>query len=81
MGGILVDMETTRKYVPEFNSLIAFNVPRFHEVQALTTDRARYSIFGWFLSNGILYEVTQAGQKENEKQKSKKEKKIEEVVE
>ena len=59
MGGILVDMETNRKYVPEFNSLIAFNVPRFHEVQALTTDRPRYSIFGWFLSSGILYEVMQ----------------------
>ena len=59
MGGTLVDMETTRKYVPEFNSLIAFNVPRFHEVQAVTTNRPRYSIFGWFLTGGVKYEVMQ----------------------
>ena len=32
MGGSLVDLETNRKYVPEFNSLIAFTVPRWHEV-------------------------------------------------
>jgi len=43
--------------VPEFNSLIAFRIPRYHEVTAVTVDRARYSIFGWFLTEGILYDL------------------------
>ena len=43
--------------MPEFNSLIAFRIPRYHEVTAVTVDRARYSIFGWFLTEGILYDL------------------------
>jgi Rps23 Pro-64 3,4-dihydroxylase Tpa1-like proline 4-hydroxylase len=64
MGGTLVDMESNRKYVPEFNSLVAFTVPRWHEVQALITDRPRYSIFGWFLSKGVLYDILQEGEQD-----------------
>ena len=30
--GTLVDCQTGTRYVPEFNSLIAFDIPRFHEV-------------------------------------------------
>ena len=56
-GGTLVDIPTGTRYVPEFNSLVAFRIPRFHEVTAVTADRARYSIFGWFLTEGILYDL------------------------
>ena len=56
-GGVLVDIPSQRRYVPEFNSLIAFRIPRFHEVTAVTAERARYSIFGWFLTEGILYDL------------------------
>ena len=50
-GGHLVDNTTGQVYVPEFNSLIAFRVPRWHEVTLCTTSRrSRYSLFGWFLS-------------------------------
>lgn len=31
-GGLLLDLETGKEYVPEFNSLIAFKIPRMHEV-------------------------------------------------
>lgn len=35
--------------VPEWNSVVAFDVPRWHEVTPCSTNRCRYSIFGWFL--------------------------------
>jgi len=57
MGGTLVDIPTKNRYVPEFNSLIAFTIPRFHEVEAVIADRPRYSLFGWFLQEGILYDL------------------------
>jgi len=44
-----VDIDGKKCYVPEFNSLIAFVVPRNHEVTEMKTDKARFSIFGWFL--------------------------------
>ena len=38
--------------VPAFNRLVAFDVPRYHEVTAVTVEddvlRPRLSIFGWF---------------------------------
>lgn len=42
-------------YVPEFNSVIAFRVPRWHEVTPVIVDRPRFSVFGWFLEEGELY--------------------------
>jgi len=57
-GGLLVDLESDTKYVPQFNSLIAFNVPRRHLVTAVTTNESRFSIFGWYLSPGILYPLS-----------------------
>ena len=39
---MLIDIPTQTRYVPEFNSLIAFRIPRFHEFTAVTADRARY---------------------------------------
>ena len=48
MGGTLVDLEDgARQYVPQWNSVVAFRVPRYHQVTALATDRPRYSVFGW----------------------------------
>ena len=57
-GGHLKDIATGNTYVPEFNSLIAFRIPRWHEVTAVTAARARYSLFGWFLTEGILYDLS-----------------------
>lgn len=37
------------EYVPKFNSAVAFQVPRLHEVAPMLSDRPRYSVFGWFL--------------------------------
>ncbi|KAJ9509626.1 hypothetical protein QJQ45_011374 [Haematococcus lacustris] len=44
-GGLLLDLEApggTRTYVPEFNSAIAFRIPRWHAVTPMTTDRPVY---------------------------------------
>eukprot|EP00960_Hanusia_phi_P011095 325198-Hanusia_phi.AAC.1 len=72
-GGALVDVETGNRYLPEFNSLIAFKIPRYHavsdgketrgkfvtllQVEPVRGSRPRYSIFGWFLTEGILYDL------------------------
>jgi len=48
-GGLLVDGQTGDVYVPEFNSIVAFYVPRTHEVTPLAVARPRYSVFGWFV--------------------------------
>jgi Rps23 Pro-64 3,4-dihydroxylase Tpa1-like proline 4-hydroxylase len=69
-GGTLVDIPTGHEYVPEFNSLIAFSIPRFHEVKAVTCDRPRYSLFGWFLKSGRLYDLN------IEKEQDKKDRKV-----
>lgn len=37
------------EYVPQFNSAVAFFVPRQHEVTKMIGDRPRYSVFGWFM--------------------------------
>ncbi|GFR40917.1 hypothetical protein Agub_g1573, partial [Astrephomene gubernaculifera] len=61
-GGVLVDLEAPAapprvgaRYVPMWNSVVAFRVPRYHAVTEMTTERPRYSIFGWFLEPGKLY--------------------------
>eukprot|EP01121_Diplochlamys_sp_Union-15-3_P022170 TRINITY_DN9360_c0_g1_i4.p1 TRINITY_DN9360_c0_g1~~TRINITY_DN9360_c0_g1_i4.p1 ORF type:complete len:224 (+),score=42.17 TRINITY_DN9360_c0_g1_i4:50-721(+) len=56
-GGNLIDLETGNTYVPEFNSLIAFKVPHLHQVTKVETNKSRYSIFGWFLKPGKLYDL------------------------
>lgn len=57
-GGQLVDMVTGKEYVPEFNSIVAFSVPRFHEVKpVLMASVERYTVFGWFFKPGINYEL------------------------
>lgn len=46
-------------YVPEFNSVIAFRVPRYHEVTSMNTNQPRFSVFGWYLQPGHLYKLFQ----------------------
>mmetsp|Transcript_26367 Transcript_26367/g.84485 ORF Transcript_26367/g.84485 Transcript_26367/m.84485 type:complete len:283 (-) Transcript_26367:693-1541(-) len=60
-GGLLVDGQTGDVYVPEFNSIVAFYVPRTHEVTPLAVARPRYSVFGWFLSPEDLYKRPDGG--------------------
>jgi hypothetical protein len=57
MGGLLIDCETGDEYVPEFNSLVAFRIPRFHVVTPVVPPHERYSIFGWILEPGKLYQL------------------------
>ena len=44
-------------YVPQFNSVIAFRVPRYHQVTPVSSSQPRYSVFGWFLQPGQLYDL------------------------
>ena len=46
-------------YVPKFNSVIAFRVPRYHEVTCMNTNQPRFSVFGWYLQPGHLYKLFQ----------------------
>ncbi|KAL4418797.1 hypothetical protein ABPG77_010206 [Micractinium sp. CCAP 211/92] len=46
-----------RVLVPHFNTAVFFRVPHWHAVTPLTTDRPRFSVFGWFLQLGKLYEL------------------------
>jgi Rps23 Pro-64 3,4-dihydroxylase Tpa1-like proline 4-hydroxylase len=55
-GGILIDHQTGTNYVPEYNSLISFIVPRNHEVTIMKSQKSRYSIFGWFLKEVVEVE-------------------------
>ena len=59
MGGLLIDCETGDEYVPEFNSIVAFRIPRFHIVTPVVPPHERYSIFGWILEPGKLYQLNQ----------------------
>ena len=47
LGGLFVDHASGRRLAPVHNTLVAFRVPRLHEVTKVTGDRSRYSIFGW----------------------------------
>eukprot|EP00808_Paulinella_micropora_P013017 g66226.t1 len=49
-GGLLRDLVTGEEHVPAFNTLVAFRVPRAHEVTPVSSSRARFSIFGWFFT-------------------------------
>lgn len=44
-------------YVPQFNSVIVFRVPRYHQVTPVLSSQPRYSVFGWFLQPGRLYDL------------------------
>lgn len=63
-GGLLVDLGSGEPggttIVPEFNSLIVFRVPRSHMVTPMTTDRNRFTVFGWFLEEGDIYAAYEA---------------------
>eukprot|EP01124_Arcella_intermedia_P018905 TRINITY_DN26028_c0_g1_i1.p1 TRINITY_DN26028_c0_g1~~TRINITY_DN26028_c0_g1_i1.p1 ORF type:complete len:182 (-),score=53.41 TRINITY_DN26028_c0_g1_i1:77-622(-) len=63
-GGNFVDLVEDKLYVPEFNSLVAFQVPRLHEVTPVTSTHSRYAIFGWFLKPGMLYKMDEEEEKE-----------------
>ena len=54
-GGLLIDHEGEKMYVPEFNSAVVFRVPRFHQVTPVKTHLPRYSLFGWWLVKGEKY--------------------------
>jgi predicted 2-oxoglutarate/Fe(II)-dependent dioxygenase YbiX len=47
LGGLFVDHASGRRFAPVHNTLVAFRVPRLHEVSRVIGDRSRYSIFGW----------------------------------
>ena len=66
MGGLLIDCEDgDRKYMPQFNSCVMFTIPRYHIVTPVVSPHNRYSIFGWTLQPGKLYELYQ-GKRHNE---------------
>ena len=51
-GGLFVDLQReSEEHVPEFNTLVAFKVPRMHAVTpvAESASQPRLSLFGWFL--------------------------------
>jgi len=63
MGGAFADHVGGQTYTPEFNSLVAFRVPRLHEVTKVTSKArkaglSRASLFGWFLLPGRQYPLT-----------------------
>ena len=64
-GGLLRDLYYQHRadhkgaaYVPEFNSLIAFHVPREYEITPVLSDEPLLSVFGWYLQEGELYDLT-----------------------
>ena len=62
-GGAFVDLESIvdgagTKFVPKFNRLLVFRVPRWHMVEAVKTEKMRrLSIFGWWLAPGVHYDA------------------------
>jgi hypothetical protein len=77
-GGVFIDHGTVppSAIVPQFNTLVAFRVPRLHEVTPVLTDtKRRYSIFGWLLTEGQLYPIRGGSRKKRARlKKSKKQK-------
>lgn len=49
--------EPAATLVPIYNSLVAFEVPHMHAVTAVTAQRYRYSIYGWWHQKGKRYEL------------------------
>ncbi|CAE7226674.1 unnamed protein product [Symbiodinium pilosum] len=45
----LADPSLPVRHLPEFNTLVVFEVPRLHSVEAVHGLHARYSLFGWWL--------------------------------
>lgn len=56
-GGLFVDMESGTEYIPTFNMALIFRVPRVHRVTPVIVDKSRYSIFGWWLTEGTRYDL------------------------
>ena len=63
-GGILRDLYYQHRadhkgmsYVPEFNSLVAYHVPREYEITPVLSDEPLLSVFGWYLQEGELYDL------------------------
>lgn len=56
-GGLFVDHAGKSVRTPVFNSMVAFRVPRQHEVTEVIGQAPRYSIYGWFVQPGRLYEL------------------------
>ena len=51
-GGTFIDEESKEKYVPEWNALVSFSVPRWHSVTKMTPMpiiKERISIYGWIV--------------------------------
>ncbi|KDD73671.1 hypothetical protein H632_c1942p0 [Helicosporidium sp. ATCC 50920] len=66
-GGLFVDCQAGRTVVPAFNTAVLFRVPHLHEVTAMTSGAPpRYSIFGWFLRPGRMYELDLGESREKE---------------
>ena len=64
-----MDLSRGDTHTPIFNSLVAFLVPRLHEVDMMKTDRNRITIFGWFYKlqkqNTIAILQTKVTRREN----------------
>lgn len=60
-GGLFVDHAGKSVRTPLFNSMVAFRVPRQHEVTQVISRVHRYSIFGWFMQPGRLYKLHHSG--------------------
>lgn len=56
-GGSFIDLVGGQVIIPEFNACILFHVPRLHRVEPVLNNCVRYSIFGWFLERGRLYDL------------------------
>lgn len=68
-GGSLVDLQGQAPeldpeeapaeawHLPIYNKLSVFEVPHWHAVSAVNSDRYRYSIFGWWHQSGIRYKL------------------------
>lgn len=62
-GGCLLDLRGKEsdtdgiKHVPTYNSLVVFEVPHWHAVTPISSERYRYSIFGWWHQPGERYEL------------------------
>lgn len=50
-GGEFIDLEAKQGHVPEFNTMVVFEVPHRHRVTAVQAPPGhyRYSVFGWWL--------------------------------
>jgi 2OG-Fe(II) oxygenase superfamily len=54
-GGQFVDEVTNSHYLPQWNALCHFPVPRPHSVTIVTGPKVRYSIYGWIVTPKFLH--------------------------